>query len=256
VQSGQIPGNVPTGYWRAPGDNGNAWATQCFVDELAHAAGRDPLDFTLDLLAAVPTAGGRGAPAAAPAGAGGRRGGGGGRGGGGFAAAKMIPVLKLAADKAGWGRKLPRGQGQGLAISSTNGAYVAVIADVFVSPQGVLKITKLTAAVDAGTIINLSSAESQVQGAMLDGIGAAWFLKVTIEKGAAAPTNFDDYPLLRMDHAPAVVDVHFIPSVSPPTGLGEPGLPPAAPAVCNAIFAATGIRIRTLPFSGQDLKWS
>jgi isoquinoline 1-oxidoreductase beta subunit len=254
VQSGQIPGNVPTGYWRAPGDNGNAWAVQCFVDELAHAAGRDPLDFTLDLLAAVPNAGARGGPVPLGAAGGGRRGGGGR--GGGFAASKMVPVLKLAADKAGWGRKFPRGQGQGLAISSTNGAYVAVVADVTVSPQGGLRINKLTAAVDAGQIVNLSSAESQVQGAMLDGIGAAWFLKVTIEKGAAAQTNYDDYPLMRMEHSPAVVDVHFVPSGSPPTGLGEPGLPPAAPAVCNAIFAATGIRIRTLPVSSQDLKWS
>jgi len=254
VQSGQIPGNVPTGYWRAPGDNGNTWAVQCFIDELAHAAGRDPLDFTIDLLAAVPNAGGRGGPAAAAAAGGGRRGGGGR--GGGFSPSKMIPVLKLATDQAGWGKKLPRGQGQGFAICNANGAYVAVVADVTVSPEGKLRITKLTAAVDAGTIVNLSSAESQVQGAMLDGIGAAWFLKVTIEKGAAAQTNYDDYPLMRLENSPPVVDVHFIPSVSPPTGLGEPGLPPAAPAVCNAIFAATGIRIRTLPISSQDLKWS
>ncbi len=254
VQSGKLPGPIPTGYWRAPGDNGNTWAVQCFVDELAHAAGRDPLDFTLDLLAALPGAAARGGPAPAAAAGGGRRGGGGR--GGGFAAAKMVAVLKLATDQAGWGRKLPRGQGQGLAVCNANGAYVAVVADVTVSPQGVLKITKLTAAVDAGLIMNLSSAESQVQGAMLDGIGAAWFLKITIEKGAAAQVNFDDYPLMRLEHSPPVVDVHFLPSVSPPTGLGEPGLPPAAPAVCNAIFAATGIRIRTLPFSGQDLKWS
>jgi isoquinoline 1-oxidoreductase beta subunit len=210
------------------------------VDELANAAGRDPLDFTLELLSSIP--GGPG---------GGREG-----RGGGFVASKMAAVLKLAAEKAGWGKKLPRGQGRGLAITHTNNAYVAVVAEVRVSPSGVLKIQKLTAVVDAGLIVNLSSAESQVQGAMLDGIGAAWFLKVTIEKGAAAQANFNNYALLRMENSPPAVDVHFVKSVSPPTGLGEPGLPAAAPAVCNAIFAATGRRIRTLPIVNEDLKWS
>jgi len=130
------------------------------------------------------------------------------------------------------------------------------VADVKVSQDGELAIQKLTAVVDAGTIINLSSAESQVQGAILDGIGAAWFQKLTIKRGAAAETNFDQYPMIRMNHTAPIVDVTFVKSVAPPTGLGEPGLPPAAPAVCNAIFAATGKRIRTLPFAGESLKWS
>jgi len=125
-----------------------------------------------------------------------------------------------------------------------------------VSREGQLAIQKLTAVVDAGTIINLSAAEAQVQGAMLDGISAAWFQKITIANGAAAQTNFGDYPMLRMNHAPPVVDVEFIKSAAPPTGLGEPGLPAAAPAVCNAIFAATGIRVRTLPIADGSLKWS
>ena len=114
----------------------------------------------------------------------------------------------------------------------------------------------MTAVVDAGLIINLSSAENQVQGAMMDGISAAWFQKLTIEKGAAAQTDFIKYPMLRIQDAPATMSVHFVKSVSPPTGLGEPGLPAAAPAVCNAIFAATGKRIRTLPIIDHDLKWS
>jgi isoquinoline 1-oxidoreductase beta subunit len=117
-------------------------------------------------------------------------------------------------------------------------------------------IDKLTAAVNAGLIVNLSSAENQVQGSLIDGIGASMFLKITVDKGQVQQANFDDYPLLRMPDAPTVVDVHFVKSVLPPTGLGEPALPPAAPAVCNAIFAATGKRVRTLPFANEDLKWS
>ncbi len=167
----------------------------------------------------------------------------------------MTTVLKLATEKAGWGASRPRGEGMGLAITHTNNAYVAIVADVAVSRAGALTLKKLTAAVDAGTIINLSAAEAQIQGAMLDGISAAWFQKITIEHGAAVQTNFDEYPMLRMNHAP-LVEVHFIKSVAPPTGLGEPGLPAAAPAVCNAIFAATGKRVRTLPIIGEDLKWS
>jgi len=238
VKSSKLPAGIPTGFWRSPGDNGNVWATQCFIDELARAAGREPLAFTLELLAATP------APAnVAP-------------GGRAFDPAKMTTVLKLATEKAGWGRARPRGEGQGFAITHTNNAYVAIVADVTVSREGELAIKKLTAVVDAGTIINLSAAESQVQGAMLDGISAAWFQKITIERGAAAQTNFDDYAMMRMKHSPPIVDVQFIKSVAPPTGLGEPALPPAAPAVCNAIFAAIGKRVRTLPLVGENLKWS
>ncbi len=233
VTSSKLPAGIPTGFWRAPGDNGNTWATQSFVDELAHAAGRDPLAFTLDLLAAVP-AGGLG----------------------GFNPAIMRTVLERAAQKAGWGKARPRGEGQGFAITHTNHAYVAIFADVTVSNEGQLAIRKLTSVVDAGTIVNLSAAEAQVQGAMLDGISAAWFQKITIDRGVAAQTNFDEYAMLRMPQVPPVVDVEFVKSDAPPTGLGEPGLPAAAPAVCNAIFAATGIRVRTLPIADGSLRWT
>ena len=231
VNSSKLPGGVPTGYWRAPGDNGNVWATQCFVDELAHACGRDPLAFTLDLL-------------------------GGASSQSGFDAQRMTAVLKLATEKAEWGQQRARGEGQGFAITRTNGAYVAVVADVVVTRAGDLTIRKITAAVDPGMIVNLSAAEAQVQGAILDGISAAWFQKITIDRGATVQRNFNDYPMLRMNHSPRQMEVHFVKSTLPPTGLGEPGLPAAAPALCNAVFAATGIRIRTLPIVSESLKWS
>jgi isoquinoline 1-oxidoreductase beta subunit len=233
VKSNKLPAGIPTGYWRAPGDNGNTWATQSFIDELAHAAGKEPLAFTLDLLAQTTTPDRLG-----------------------FDPARMMNVLKLATEKAGWGQKRPRGEGQGFAITRTMGAYVAIVADVVVSRDGDLAIKKVVAAVDAGTIINLSGAEAQVQGSILDGISAAWFQKITIERGAAAQTNFDDYPMLRMNDSPRLLEVHFVKSTLPPTGLGEPALPAAAPAVCNAIFAATGKRVRTLPIVTESLKWS
>jgi len=231
VSSSKLPGGIPTGYWRAPGDNGNVWATQSFVDELAHAAGREPLAFTLELLNNVASQSG-------------------------FDVSRMTTVLKLATEKAGWGRQRPRGEGQGFAITRTNGAYVAIVADVAVTRDGVLTINKITAAVDPGTLINLSAAEAQVQGAIQDGISAAWFQKITIERGAAAQTNFNAYPMLRMKDSPRLMEVHFVKSTLPPTGLGEPGLPAAAPALCNAIFAATGKRIRTLPIVSESLKWA
>src|SRR5262249_12842273 len=156
-----------------------------------------PLAFTLELLDAVPTSSG-----------------GAGRG---FDVGKMKNVLSLATEKAGWGRARPRGEGQGFAITHTNNAYVAIVADVAVSREGALTIKRLTGAVDCGMIINLSSAEAQVQGAMLDGISAAWFQKILIDHGAATPTNFDEYPMLRMQHTPPVVDVQFVKSTAGPT---------------------------------------
>lgn len=232
-----LPSNTPLGWWRAPGSCALAWAIQCFIDEMAHAAKKDPLEFRLALLGEdreVPPTGGRGQS---------------------YNATRMKGVLRLAAEKAGWGEKLEKGRGRGIAFHFSHLGYVAVVADVTVSKEGVLKVNQLSAGVDVGPIMNLSGAENQVEGSMIDGLSAAWFQEILVENGAVKQTNFHEYPLLTMKDAPKV-EVHFAKSDHSPTGLGEPALPPTAPAICNAIFAATGKRVRTLPLVKQDLSWT
>ena len=232
-----FPSNTPLGWWRAPGSCALAWAIQSFIDEMAHTAKKDPLEFRLELLGEdreVPPGGGRGAP---------------------YNATRMKGVLKLVAGKSGWGEKLEKGRGRGIAFHFSHLGYVAVVADVTVSKEGKLKVNKLTAGVDVGPIMNLSGAENQVEGSMIDGLSAAWFQEITVEQGAVQQKNFHEYRLLTMKDAPQV-EVHFAKSDFPPTGLGEPALPPTAPAITNAIFAATGKRVRALPLAKQDLSWS
>ena len=233
---------IPTGPWRCPGDNTLSFALQSFVDEMAHAAGKDPLQFKLDLLAAAPAA-------PVPGGRGGF--------GGGLNASRVRGVLELAAEKAGWGKRFERGQGAGIAFHSAMQGYVAYVVEVTVSRAGELKVDRVVAAVDVGRqIINLSGAEAQVQGCIIDGLGAAWFQEQVLERGRMVKSNFADYPMIRMPQAPAKIEIHFLKSDNNPTGLGEPPLPPIAPAVANAIFAATGKRLREFPFSKTNLSWS
>ncbi len=247
---------IPTGAMRAPGSNGIAFAVQSFIDELAHAAGRDPVQFRLDLLAnaqPVPPP-----PPPDPAAAAGGRGG--GRGGGGgprFDAARMRGVLQLVAEKSGWGKQtLPKGTGMGVGFHFSHSGYFAEVVQATVAKDGTLKVDKIWVAGDIGSqIINPMHAENQTQGAALDGIAAALGQEITIDKGRTTNTNFNTFPLLRIRQS-CPVEVHFLTTDNPPTGLGEPALPPALPALSNAIFAATGKRIRSMPLSKHDLSWS
>ena len=231
---------IPMGPWRAPGSNVFAWVIQSFIDELAHAAHRDPLDFRLELLGArdvVPGTGERGVD---------------------YDVSRMKRVLSHVAEKAGWGRKkFPKGKGMGIAFHFCHRGYVAQVAEVTVSKDGRLKVDRVTVSVDIGAqIVNLSGAENQVQGSVIDALGALMFQELDIERGRIVQGNYADYPMIGIGDAPAHVEIHFLKTGYPVTGLGEPAFPPLAPAVCNAIFAATGKRVRQLPLSRSDLRWS
>ncbi len=228
---------IPTGPMRAPGSNGLAFVMQSFIDELAFAAGKDPVEFRLDLLGpdrVVPPSGQQGVP---------------------YDTARMKGVVRLAAEKAGWGKKLPKGEGLGIAFHFSHSGYVAMAAEVAVTPDGTVKVRHVSAAIDVGPIVNLSGAENQIQGSIIDGLGMAWLQELTFDRGRTEQSNFNDFPLLRSTETPAMT-VSFIQSKNPPTGLGEPGYPVVPPAICNAIFAATGKRIRSLPFNKVDLSWT
>jgi isoquinoline 1-oxidoreductase beta subunit len=251
-----MPLGVPTGWLRAPGSNGIAFATQSFIDELAHAAGRDPLQFRLDLLASAqpepkPAADKTPAPAKDAARAATAR-----QGPPRFDPDRMRALVRLVGEKSGWGtRRLPRGTGMGVAFYYSHRGYFAEVVRASVSRAGQVAVEQVWVAGDVGsTIINPSGAEQQVRGSVLDGIGQALGQEITIERGRAVQSNFHEFPLLRIAQAPPI-EVHFLTSDVPPTGLGEPALPPAIPALCNAIFAATGKRVRSLPLSRQDLAW-
>jgi isoquinoline 1-oxidoreductase beta subunit len=237
--SSVIENSIPMGPWRAPGSCVFSFVYQSFIDELAHAAGRDPLDVRLEILGdhgTLPGTGERGTP---------------------YNAARMKAVVKLVAEKSGWGKKLPRGQGQGIAFHFSHRGYIAQVAEVTVSKTGELRVDRVVCVSDVGSqIVNLSGAENQVEGSIVDGLSAAWRQELNIERGRIVEANFAEYQLLRMPDAPRKIECHFLLSDNPPTGLGEPVLPPLAPAVANAIFAATGKRIRQLPFSKTDISWS
>jgi len=230
ISQTMMPGLTPTGPWRAPRTNAIAWVIQSFLHELSSAAGRDHVEFLIEAMGEPRWLEPKDETA--------------------LNTGRAIGVIKLAAEKAGWGKPLPAGHVQGASFFFSHQAHVAEVAEISVDANKKVTVHKVTVAADVGPIMNMSGAETQCQGAVIDGLSTMLGLEVTFENGRNQQKNFDSYPILRMKNAP-VVDVHFIQSDFPPTGLGEPALPPLAAAVCNAIFTATGTRLRTLPIKRE-----
>jgi isoquinoline 1-oxidoreductase subunit beta len=212
--------HVPAGFWRGVNHNQNAIYLECFMDELAKAANADPLDFRRKHMSKHP---------------------------------KHLAVLNMVAEKSGWGKPLPEGQFQGICQHMGFGSYTAAVARVSVSKSGVLKVHKIFAATDCGYAVNPQQIEAQVEGSFAYGLSAAFYQENTVKNGRIEEANFDSFQAIRMDEMPAVETV-VMGSGGFWGGVGEPTIAVAAPAVLNAIAAATGKRIRDLPLKNQSLK--
>ncbi len=223
----------------------HAFAVQTFADELAHAAGRDPVEYMLELIGpsrvvdmtnvANPNYGGDYKQYPNDTG-------------------RLRKVLEIAAEKSGWGKKkFAKGQGMGIAVHRSFLTYVANVVEVEVGDDGKIHIPRVETVVDAGLITNPEAARAQFEGAAVFGTSIALSGAITATNGAIDQSNFDTYPVARMREAPMQTDVHLVDSDAPPAGIGEPGVPPFIPALCNAIFAATGKRVRELPLSKMKL---
>jgi isoquinoline 1-oxidoreductase beta subunit len=208
---------VPVLWWRSVGSTHTAFVTEVFIDELAHAAGADPVAFRRQLLKDHP---------------------------------RHLGVLELAAARAGWGKPLPAGWGRGVAVHESFNTFVAEVAEVSVKGDGSFKVERVVCAVDCGVAVTPDVVKAQMEGGIGFGLSAALFSAITLKDGHAEQSNFGDYRILRLNEMPRV-EVHIVPSEAAPTGVGEPGVPPIAPAVANALFAVTGRRIRTLPIGDR-----
>ncbi|MBI2620239.1 MAG: xanthine dehydrogenase family protein molybdopterin-binding subunit [Ignavibacteriales bacterium] len=211
---------VPIGAWRSVGPSQNGWIVESFIDELAHTAGKDPLEFRRGLLTKSP---------------------------------RLKRTLEFAAEKAEWNKSLPKGVGRGIACVESFGSTCAQVAEVSVDRDGSLTIHRIVVAVDCGPVVNPDTIEAQIEGGIAFALSALLKDEITIEKGRVQQGSYDDYRMIRFDEMPKV-EVHLVQSSEPIGGIGEPSVPPVAPAVCNAIFAATGIRIWRLPIRQGDLK--
>ena len=220
LEVAHIRSRVPISIWRSVGNSGDAFVFEGMIDELAEAAGRDPYEYRRSLLAASP---------------------------------RHAAVLDLAAKRAGWGGPLPEGHHQGIALDQSFGAICAQVAQVSVTTDGELRVHRVVAVLDCGVVVNPGAVVAQVQGSVMQGLSAALYEQVTIAEGRVVEINFDRYRVLTLADAP-IIEVHIVESDEAPGGAGEPAVPPVAPAVVNAVFAATGKRIRSLPIAKQDLR--
>jgi isoquinoline 1-oxidoreductase beta subunit len=211
--SRQEPGGIQVWFWRSVGHSQNSFFLESFIDEMAHEAGKDPFEFRRALLSKQP---------------------------------RYKGALELAAEKAGWGKPLPTGVHRGIAVVQSFGSWCAEVAEVSVAADGTPTVHRVVAAVDCGMTVNPDIVKRQIESAIVYGLTAALYGKITFQDGQVQQSNFHDYRMLRMNQMPKV-EVYIVPSKEAPGGIGEPGTPPIAPAVANAIFAATGKRIRKLP---------